>query len=65
MKNNPSKKIAVHYKDAKGRERAKNCGNAEGVRACLSWLRRKGFEFIGKKEIIAGFKKSITQRVNR
>lgn len=46
-----TRKIAIKYKDGTGVVRIKNCGNAESVRECISWLKRQGFEFIGKEAV--------------
>ena len=67
MKNNP-RKIAVRYLDREGRERVKNCGNAQGVRDCLFWLKRDCLEFLGKEIIVTAsqaVQKPTRQRIHR
>ncbi|NCN07915.1 hypothetical protein GW933_04525 [Candidatus Falkowbacteria bacterium] len=48
-------KTAVEYKDGDGVNRVKHCGNAKGVRECITWIKRQGHELIGKKAVSESF----------
>jgi hypothetical protein len=42
-------KRAIRYMDLSGVEHTKNCGNAEEERRCVTWIKRRGYELLGKK----------------
>lgn len=46
-----AKKTAIKYRDQNGILRTKNCGTAESVRECISWIKRQGFEVISKNVV--------------
>lgn len=49
-----AKKVSIKYRDGSGSIRTKHCGNAKGVRACITWLKREGLELIDKEVIDEG-----------